>query len=64
MIQLKAVSSDVSQFITHEDDTTVTSTLNNVKDQGSQVQNNKLKNQHDHQLAKRQQTFIKNGKIL
>ena len=37
-----AVSSDVFQFTTHEDDTTVASTLTNVKDQVGQIQNNKL----------------------
>ena len=40
-----ALSSDMFQFITYADDTTITSTLNIFKDQGGRIQNNKINNE-------------------
>ena len=40
-----ALSSDMFQFVTYADDTTITSTLNTFKDQGGRIQNNKINNE-------------------
>ena len=40
-----ALSSDMFQFVTYADDTTITSTLNIFKDQGGRIQNNKINNE-------------------
>ena len=40
-----ALSSDMFQFVTYADDTTITSTLNTFKDLDGRIQNNKINNE-------------------